>query len=189
MSVDSFVLSAVYTDETPLFRFPSEPDPGDNITIRLRVAKDSASRIIVLFDTLIEKLSSDEICAVFAHELGHGLHKDTLKGQLMNSLQMIILSVLAWLTLRTTAIFTDCGFDKVNYGFAVILIMAVEFALIAPLFGILANYFSRRHEYRADDHGLLHGERESESFVNRQDLPHRLPGHGGLDQQLCQHAE
>ena len=75
----------------------------------------------------------------------------------MNSLQMIILSVLAWLTLRTTAIFTDCGFDKVNYGFAVILIMAVEFALIAPLFGILANYFSRRHEYRADDQAVKEG--------------------------------
>ena len=114
-------------------------------------------KTIVLFDTLIEKLSPDEICAVFAHELGHGLHKDTLKGQLMNSLQMIILSVLAWLTLRTTAIFTDCGFDKVNYGFAVILIMAVEFALIAPLFGILANYFSRRHEYRADDQAVKEG--------------------------------
>ena len=114
-------------------------------------------KTIVLFDTLIEKLSPDEICAVFAHELGHGLHKDTLKGQLMNSLQMIILSVLAWFTLRTTAIFTDCGFDKVNYGFAVILIMAVEFALIAPLFGILANYFSRRHEYRADDQAVKEG--------------------------------
>ena len=114
-------------------------------------------KTIVLFDTLIEKLTPDEICAVFAHELGHGLHKDTLKGQLMNSLQMILLSVLAWLTLRTTAIFTDCGFDKVNYGFAVILIMAVEFALIAPLYSILVNYFSRSHEYRADRQAVSEG--------------------------------
>ncbi|MBP5411405.1 MAG: M48 family metallopeptidase [Lachnospiraceae bacterium] len=114
-------------------------------------------KTIVLYDTLIEKLTPDEICAVFAHELGHGLHKDTLKGQIMNSLQMLILSVLAWLTLRTTAIFTDCGFDKVNYGFAVILIMAVEFALIAPLYGILVNYFSRRHEYRADRQAVQEG--------------------------------
>ncbi len=114
-------------------------------------------KTIVLFDTLIEKLTPDEICAVFAHELGHGLHKDTLKGQLMNSLQMILLSVLAWLTLRTTAIFTDCGFDAVNYGFAVILIMAVEFALIAPLYGILSNYFSRCHEYRADRQAVSEG--------------------------------
>lgn len=114
-------------------------------------------KTIVLFDTLIEKLSPDEICAVFAHELGHGLHKDTLKGQLMNSLQMLILSALAWLTLRTGAIFTDCGFDGINYAFAVILIMTVEFALIAPLLGILANYFSRLHEYRADRQAVSEG--------------------------------
>ena len=114
-------------------------------------------KTIVLFDTLLEKLSPDEICAVFAHELGHGLHKDTLKGQLMNSLQMLILSALAWLTLRTGAIFTDCGFDGINYAFAVILIMTVEFALIAPLLGILANYFSRLHEYRADRQAVSEG--------------------------------
>ena len=111
----------------------------------------------VLFDTLIEKLTPDEICATFAHELGHGLNKDTLKSQLMNTVQMCILSVLAWLTLRTTAIFTDCGFDKINYGFAVVLIMAVEFALIAPLYGIFINYFSRRHEYRADRQAVSEG--------------------------------
>ncbi|MBR4813013.1 MAG: M48 family metallopeptidase [Lachnospiraceae bacterium] len=114
-------------------------------------------KTIVLYDTLIEKLTPDEICAVFAHELGHGLNKDTLKGQLMTSLQMLILSVLAWLTLRTLAIFTDCGFSDVNYGFAVIIIMTVEFALIAPLYGILVNYFSRLHEYRADRQAVQEG--------------------------------
>jgi Zn-dependent protease with chaperone function len=114
-------------------------------------------KTIVLFDTLLEKLNPDEICAVFAHELGHGLHKDTLKGQIMTSVQMLILSVLAWLTLRTTAIFADCGFEKINYGFAVILIMAVEFALIAPLYGILVNYLSRSHEYRADRQAVSEG--------------------------------
>ena len=37
MSVPSHLLSAVFSDETPTFRFPSEPDPGDSVTIRLRV--------------------------------------------------------------------------------------------------------------------------------------------------------
>ena len=52
MSVSPEILSAIFSDETPLFRFPSEPDPGESVTVRLRVAKGSASRIIVLFDTL-----------------------------------------------------------------------------------------------------------------------------------------
>ena len=114
-------------------------------------------KTIVLYDTLLESMTTDEICAVFAHELGHGLHKDTLKNQLLTFLQMIILAVLAWLTLRTDAVFTPFGFSGLNYGFVLVLIMGCEFALIAPLFGLIANYFSRKAEYRADAHAVKEG--------------------------------
>nr|AHF26236.1 neopullulanase 2 [uncultured bacterium Contigcl_1794] len=53
MAVSQTVLSAVFSDETPIYRFPSEPDPGDSVRIRMRVAKDSAKRVIILFDSLI----------------------------------------------------------------------------------------------------------------------------------------
>ena len=114
-------------------------------------------KTIVLYDNLVKNMSTDEICAVFAHEMGHGLHRDTLKNQIMSFVQMAILSVLAWLTLRTGDIFTQFGFSSVNYGFAVILIMSVEFALIAPLFGLLVNALSRRAEYRADRQAVSEG--------------------------------
>ena len=114
-------------------------------------------KTIVLYDNLVKNMSTDEICAVFAHEMGHGLHKDTLKNQILSFVQMAILSVLAWLTLRTEEIFTQFGFSAVNYGFAVILIMSVEFALIAPLFGLLVNVLSRRAEYRADRQAVSEG--------------------------------
>ena len=38
-----------------------------------------------------------------------------------------------------------------------ILIMSVEFALAAPLFGLLINWFSRRAEYRADEQAVKEG--------------------------------
>lgn len=114
-------------------------------------------KTIVLYDTLVEAMTPDEICAVFAHELGHGLHKDTLRNQVLTAVQMIVLAVLAWLTLRTTGIFTSFGFSGINYGFALILIMNVEFALIAPLFGLVINYFSRKAEYAADAHAVKEG--------------------------------
>ena len=44
-------------------------------------------KTIVLYDTLVENFTSEEICAVFAHELGHGLHKDTLKNHFLTFLQ------------------------------------------------------------------------------------------------------
>lgn len=114
-------------------------------------------KTIVLYDTLVEAMTPDEICAVFAHELGHGLHKDTLRNQVLTAVQMIVLAVLAWLTLRTAGVFTSFGFSGINYGFALILIMNVEFALIAPLFGLITNYFSRKAEYAADAHAVKEG--------------------------------
>ncbi len=114
-------------------------------------------KTIVLFDTLVQSMTPDEICAVFAHELGHGLHKDTLKNQILSSVQMAVLGVLAWLTLRTAACFTSFGFDSVNYGFAIVLIMSIEFAFISPLFGLLVNYCSRKAEYRADAQAVKEG--------------------------------
>ena len=114
-------------------------------------------KTIVLFDTLVQAMSTDEICAIFAHEMGHGLHKDTLKNQILSFVQMLILAVLAWLTLRTPELFTAFGFAGVNYGFAIILIMSVEFALVAPLFGLFTSWYSRRAEYRADAQAVKEG--------------------------------
>ena len=114
-------------------------------------------KTIVLYDTLVESMTPDEICAVFAHEMGHGLHKDTLRNQILSFVQMLLMAVLAWLTLRTKDLFIPFGFQDINYGFAMVLIMSVEFALIAPLFGLLVNYFSRRAEYRADAQAVQEG--------------------------------
>ena len=52
MAVSHTVLSAVFSDESPNYRFPSEPNSGDTVRIRLRVAKDSAERVILLFESL-----------------------------------------------------------------------------------------------------------------------------------------
>ena len=114
-------------------------------------------KTIVLYDTLVQAMTPEEICAVFAHELGHGLHKDTLKNQILSFLQIAVLAVLAWLTLRTEALFPDFGFSGVNYGFAILLILSVEFALISPLFNLLVSHFSRKAEYRADAQAVQEG--------------------------------
>ncbi len=114
-------------------------------------------KTIVLFDNMVESFETDEIVAVFAHELGHGLHKDTLKNNVLSFLQMLIIGFFAWVTLRTGAIFEAFGFDRVNYGFAMILIMSVEFAFISPLSGLIRNYFSRKAEYGADRQAVKEG--------------------------------
>ena len=115
------------------------------------------SKTIVLFDTLIETMTPDEIVAVFAHELGHGLHKDVVKNSFLSILNMLVIVVMAWLTVKTEAIYPDFGFAGRNYGFALLLVMLVEFPIISPIFSAAASAVSRRAEYRADAQAVKEG--------------------------------
>ncbi len=113
-------------------------------------------KTIVLYDNLVNTMSTDEICAVFAHELGHGLHKDVLKQQMMNLGNMLLMAVVVWLAVRDPEIHTAFGFASVNYGFANIL-MGVGLGIVQPLTGMLMNAYSRYAEYRADRQAVLEG--------------------------------
>ena len=116
------------------------------------------TKTIVLYDTLVEAMTTDEIVAVFAHELGHGLHKDTLKNQFLTFFEMLILGVLAWGVLKLPALFHAFGFTAdVNYGFALIVILSAGLEFLWPLLGLVGNWVSRRAEYRADAHAVKEG--------------------------------
>ena len=113
-------------------------------------------KTIVLFDNLLNAMTEDEICAIFSHEMGHGLHKDVLKSQILNVGNLLLMGVLVWLTLREPAIYTDFGFADINYGFSYIVI-GVALGLVQPLTGIITNLRSRSAEYRADRQAVIEG--------------------------------
>ena len=113
-------------------------------------------KTIVLFDNLVNSMTPDEICAVFAHELGHGLNKDVPKLQLLNLLNMLLMAVLAWLTVRTAGMHTAFGFEGVNYGF-VYLLMGTGLGIVQPFMSIIMNAHSRSAEYRADRQAVSEG--------------------------------
>ncbi len=111
---------------------------------------------IVLYDNLVNAMSTDEICAVFAHELGHGLHKDVLKQQILNLGNLLLMAVTVWLCVRDSALHTAFGFAEVNYGFAFIL-LGFGLGLVQPLTGLVTNAYSRHAEYRADQQAVKEG--------------------------------
>ena len=113
-------------------------------------------KTIVLYDNMINAMSTEEICAVFSHELGHGLHKDVLKQQIMNLGNLLLMAVLAWLTVREPAMHTAFGFGEVNYGFAYIL-LSIGLGLVQPLTGMAMSAYSRYAEYRADRQAVKEG--------------------------------
>ena len=116
-----------------------------------------AMKTIVLYDNLIHTMTTEEICAVFAHELGHGLHKDVPKKQALNILNILLIAVMAWLTVKFPQVYEAFGFTGVNYGFTYILLGSVLLSLTQPLLGLLINAFSRRCEYRADAQAIKEG--------------------------------
>ena len=113
-------------------------------------------KTIVLYDNLVEAMSADEICAVFAHELGHGLHKDVLKQQIMNLGNLLLMAVLVWIAVREPEMHTAFGFREVNYGFAYIL-LSISLGIVQPVTGMLMHAYSRHAEYRADRQAVKEG--------------------------------
>lgn len=113
-------------------------------------------KTIVLYDNLVNAMSADEICAVFAHELGHGLNKDVPKGQILNIGNMLLMGAVAYLAVSAPEMHTAFGFDTINYGFAYLL-MGIGLGIVQPFMGIIMNARSRAAEYRADRQAVAEG--------------------------------
>ena len=107
------------------------------------------TREVVLYDTLIEKLSIDEILSVLAHELGHAMHKDTLKMLIQRSLVFGLYAVILAGILSLNQIYQDFNMQIGHLGFGfilfIILVEPIDFLLSIPV-----NYLSRQAEFKAD---------------------------------------
>ncbi|MET1026580.1 MAG: M48 family metallopeptidase [Dongiaceae bacterium] len=112
-----------------------------------------AAKRIVFFDTLLARLSGDEIEAVLAHELGHFRRRHMIKGLgVMSILSLVLLALLGWLS-QCAWFYEGLGVQPSpvggNDGLALIL-----FFLVVPVFLFfltpLGSLRSRRHEFEAD---------------------------------------
>ena len=106
-------------------------------------------KTIALYDTLIEQMTPDEIVAVFAHEMGHNKHRDTLKLTALNMVNFVLMGLILWALVSVPEIYTAFGFETVNYGFAFVL-LSVCFGALSPFVSLLQSAMSRKAEYAAD---------------------------------------
>ena len=116
-----------------------------------------AAKRVVFYDTLLAKLSPDEVDAVLAHELGHFKHKHILKriGGLF-ALSLAGFALLGWLS-HEVWFYSGLGVrpnvQGPNDALALLLfLLAVPVAsfFVSPLFAQL----SRRHEFEADAYAV-----------------------------------
>ena len=104
---------------------------------------------VVLFDTLIEKLSAKELMAVLGHELGHFAHGDIYKNMgLMGVLLFVMFAIFGNIS---ESVFLELGVGA-NPGVVMVLFllfMPVLGFVMMPLMGVV----SRHNEFEADKTG------------------------------------
>lgn len=104
---------------------------------------------IVLYDTLIEKHTTEEIVAILAHEIGHYKHKHTMLGTVMSIFSTGFFLFIFGLFANYPIFSEALGFGQHSFHSSVI---AFAF-LISPLTlitGLISSVISRRFEYQAD---------------------------------------
>ena len=104
---------------------------------------------VVLYDTLINDLTPDEISAVLAHEIGHYKHKHIIINMILSLLSIgIFLYFLSWL-IDSKLLAKVLGVNEPSFHIG-LLAFALLFTPVSFLIGLLTNYISRKFEYQAD---------------------------------------
>lgn len=123
-------------------------------------------RRIVLFDTLIEKHSQDELVAVLAHEMGHFKQKHILKMMVVGILHAgLMFYVLSWFV-SYQGLF-DAFFVFHPSVYAGLIFFSILFSPLDSIVGMAVQYFSRRNEFEADRFAVnttTHGEALAEAL-------------------------
>lgn len=104
---------------------------------------------IVLYDTLIEKLSVEEIVAVLAHEIGHYKHKHTTGSLAISILQTGLMLFLLSIFIFRPEPAAALGVSEPNFHVGMIA-FGLLYSPFEMIIGLIMNMLSRKNEYQAD---------------------------------------
>ena len=106
---------------------------------------------VTLYDTLINKLTKNQIVAVIAHEIGHYKKNHIIFNLLFSIIQsgimLYILSLLIYMPIFSEALNIE------NHSFHIALItFSILYTPISEMSSLIFNLFSRKFEYEADEY-------------------------------------
>ncbi len=104
---------------------------------------------IALFDTLMERHSTDEIVAVLAHEMGHARLGHIKKRLLVSVLQTGIIFYFMSLFLNNPALFDAFNMQHVSL-YAGLVFLVLLYTPLSFCLSLATSAMSRRHEFQAD---------------------------------------
>ncbi len=104
---------------------------------------------VVLFDTLIEKLTTKELLAVLGHELGHFAHGDIYKNIALVGLMLF--AMFGIFGNLPQSLYLEMGLSEAPYLVMILLLLCMPILgfVMMPIMGIV----SRKNEYAADKTG------------------------------------
>ncbi len=111
---------------------------------------------VVLFDTLIEQLSVEEVVAVLAHEVGHYKKKHVISSLFISFAQSFVLLYLLSLFLKYPISAEVLGASKPSFHIGIV-VFGLLYQPVSTLLGLLMNQFSRHNEYQADAFANAYG--------------------------------
>ena len=115
-----------------------------------------AKKRIVLYDTLMDKMTTDEIVAVLAHEVGHYKHKHTLINFLLSIPSTLLLFFAFGYILQSDAFAQAVG-GKVASFHLNALVFSILYSPFSLLLDLGTNVLSRKFEYQADAFAAKYG--------------------------------
>lgn len=104
---------------------------------------------IVLFDTLIQNHTIEELVAVLAHEIGHYKKKHTYLGLGISLVQTGFMFFILSLFVGNPILSEALGSSNISFHIGV-LVFAILYSPVSLILGLLTNYVSRKHEFEAD---------------------------------------
>jgi STE24 endopeptidase len=111
------------------------------------------SRRVVLFDTLIQKHTLDELISILAHEIGHYKMKHTLKGMVISILTTGFMFFVLSFFINNPGLFRAFKMEQTSV-YASLVFFAILAKPISIILSIVMNALSRRHEYEADAYAV-----------------------------------
>jgi STE24 endopeptidase len=104
---------------------------------------------IVLYDTLLKKLTHREILTILAHEAGHWKKKHVFKRIVVSEAIALLVLYISFVALQGDLLSRLFSIHE-NTFFAKVVVLGFIAAITAFPFGPVSNYFSRRQEQEAD---------------------------------------
>jgi len=136
------------------------------------------TKTIGLFDTILEKMTEDEILFVLGHEIGHAKKGHIIKSAPLSLLVVGIMLGAAYFVVTMPEASQAFGFAEANLAFG-IYVLAILLGPVVQVLQIPSNILSRKHEYEADAFGKnLTGATEGISALKtlyREDLGNLTP--------------